>query len=220
MLGTIMAANVWVHIILPQRMMVATAREGREVDRALGEYAKVRSTHNTYLTFPVIFLMLSNHAPALYVARWPWLVIGLLIVFGGSARHVMYVGARQSPGMLAATVASAVGLTVLAWPGSGASMAPGGGTPPAQPAPAFAEVRDVIVRRCVACHSETPTDTTFTVAPGNIALDTPRQIQARAARIKVRAVEQRTMPFANKTGMSDEERAILGRWVDAGAPLR
>ncbi len=219
MLGTIMAANVWIHIILPQQKMVAAAREGREVDRSLGDYAKVRSTHNTYLTFPVIVLMLSNHAPALYATPWPWLVIGLLIVFGGSARHVMYAGVRQSPGMLSATVASAVVLVLLAWPRP-VALPPLGGGGPVQSAPAFAEVRAVIVRRCAACHSETPTEAIFTAPAGNVSFDTPRQIQARAARIKARAVEQRTMPLANKTGMSDEERAILGRWVDAGAPLR
>jgi uncharacterized membrane protein len=218
MLGTIMAANVWIHIILPQRKMVAAAREGREVDRSLGDYAKVRSTHNTYLTFPVIVLMLSHHAPALSATPWPSLMIGLLIVFGGSARHVMYVGVGQSPGMLSAAAASAVALVLLAWPRPVAP--PPGGSAPAPNAPAFADVRTVIVRRCAACHSETPTDAIFSAPAGNVSFDTPRQIQARAARIKARAVEQRTMPLANKTGMSDEERAILGRWVDAGTPLR
>jgi uncharacterized membrane protein len=218
LLGTIMAANVWMHIIFPQQKMVAAARAGRDVDPALGEYAKVRSTHNTYLTFPVIFLMLSNHAPGLYAAPLPALVIALLIVLGGSARQVMYVGPRQSPGMLAAAVVSAVVLAVLTWPRSPA--APSGAAVSAGPAPAFADVRTVIVRRCAACHSETPTETMFTAPAGNVTFDTPRQIQARAARIKARAVEQRTMPLANKTGMPDEERALLGRWVDAGAPLR
>jgi uncharacterized membrane protein len=109
-------------------------------------------------------------------------------------------------------------LVVLTWPRSQAPI--GGGGALSGPAPSFAEVRAVVVQRCVACHSETPTETMFTAPAGNVAFDTPRQIQARADRIKARAVEQRTMPLANKTGMADEERAILGRWVDAGAPLR
>jgi uncharacterized membrane protein len=60
----------------------------------------------------------------------------------------------------------------------------------------------------------------MTSTAGGVRLDTPEQITVRAARIKARAVEQRTMPLGNTTGITDEERAILGRWVDAGAPLK
>jgi uncharacterized membrane protein len=47
--------------------------------------------------------------------------------------------------------------------------------------------------------------------------DTPEQILSRVARIRERAVVTRTMPPANKTHISDEERAILGRWIELGA---
>ena len=50
--------------------------------------------------------------------------------------------------------------------------------------------------------------------------DTPESIARLAERIRVRAVETRTMPLGNKTGMTDGERALLGRWISAGAPLR
>jgi uncharacterized membrane protein len=51
-----------------------------------------------------------------------------------------------------------------------------------------------------------------------VKYDTPAEIQAKANQIKVRAVDTKTMPFGNKTDMTDAERALLGRWVDAGAP--
>lgn len=60
----------------------------------------------------------------------------------------------------------------------------------------------------------------ITAAPGGFAMDTPEQIQSLAALIKARAVDQKIMPPGNVTGMTDEERALLGRWVDAGAPLK
>jgi uncharacterized membrane protein len=79
-------------------------------------------------------------------------------------------------------------------------------------------VRAIIHARCLACHSAYPSDSIYTVAPIGIVLDTPDQITALAARIRERAVVQRTMPLNNSTGMTDAERERLGRWVDAGAP--
>ncbi len=98
MAGTIMAANVWVHIILPQRQMVRAAREGREVDYSLGRHAKTRSTHNTYLTFPAIFLMISNHFPRIYGGPQRWLVLTLICLLGAGVRHLMLVGDKPRTG--------------------------------------------------------------------------------------------------------------------------
>ncbi|HYT82815.1 MAG TPA: hypothetical protein VEK86_05145, partial [Gemmatimonadales bacterium] len=86
--------------------------------------------------------------------------------------------------------------------------------------PSFAAVRAVVVQRCLPCHSRFPSDPTFGAAPAGVAFDTPESITHFAERIRVRAVETQTMPLANKTGMTSEERALLGRWVAAGAPLR
>lgn len=92
MAGTIMAGNVWIHIMLPQRQMVRAARAGQPVDPALGQHAKIRSTHNTYLTFPAIFLMLSNHFPRIYGGPHRWVVLTLIFVIGAAVRHLMLVG--------------------------------------------------------------------------------------------------------------------------------
>jgi uncharacterized membrane protein len=87
-------------------------------------------------------------------------------------------------------------------------------------APTFAAVRAVVVQRCLPCHSRFPSDPTFGAAPAGVAFDTPESIAGLAERIRVRAVETRTMPLANKTGMTAAERALLARWIAAGAPLR
>jgi uncharacterized membrane protein len=216
MLGTIMAANVWVHIIPPQRRMVRQAREGRAVDLSLGAAAKTRSTHNSYLTFPVIFLMLSHHFPGIYSGRLNWVVLLLLLAAGAGVRHITLVGWGQARWTAAGVAAAAVALGVLTRP----PAAPVGMSGSAGPAPSFAQVRAIVATRCAACHSEAPTEPGVTSAAGGVTLDTPAQIRASAARIKVRVVEQRTMPLGNTTGMTDEERAVLGRWVEAGAPVR
>jgi uncharacterized membrane protein len=86
--------------------------------------------------------------------------------------------------------------------------------------PAFSAVRAVINARCLPCHSAYPADRTFGAAPAGVAFDTPESIARLAERIRVRAVETQTMPLTNKTGMTPEERALLARWIAAGAPLR
>jgi uncharacterized membrane protein len=86
--------------------------------------------------------------------------------------------------------------------------------------PPFHTVRAVIAQRCQPCHSQYQSDRTFGPAPGGVTFDTPESIARFAPRIRVRAVETKTMPLANKTGMTDEERALLARWIAAGALLR
>jgi uncharacterized membrane protein len=86
--------------------------------------------------------------------------------------------------------------------------------------PTFAAVQVVIAQRCQPCHSQYQSDHTFGPAPGGVTLDTPESIVRLAERIRVRAVETKTMPLANKTGITEDERTLLGRWITAGAPLR
>ena len=61
--ATIMSANVFLVIIPNQTIVVADLKAGRTPDPKYGAIAKLRSTHNNYLTLPVLFLMLSNHYP-------------------------------------------------------------------------------------------------------------------------------------------------------------
>src|SRR6266496_6728787 len=89
LLGTVMVANVWMRILPAQREMIAATAAGRQPDLTLGEQAKRRSVHNSYMTFPVLFIMLSNHYPATYGAPSRALVLVLLMLAGGAARHAM-----------------------------------------------------------------------------------------------------------------------------------
>ena len=215
LLGTIMVANVWERILPAQRQMIAATQAGKQADFTLGERAKQRSVHNSYMTFPLLFIMLSNHFSATYASPLNWLVLLLLFVAGGAVRHAMIGrGASARWALLPAAVALAGAVFLSAPKGAAASRPAGGGVP------AFAEVRGIIGQRCQPCHSQFQTDRSFGPAPGGITFDTPESIARVAERIRVRAVETKTMPLANKTGMTDQERDVLARWIAAGAPLR
>jgi len=217
LLGTIMVANVWVRILPAQQQMLDATRAGRPADFTLGERAKVRSVHNSYMTFPVLFIMLSNHFPATYANPHNWLVLLLLFVAGAAARHAMIGrGASSRWALVPAALALAAAMFISTPKGSAAQFA----SSATDSIPPFHAVRAVIEQRCQPCHSQYQSDRTFGPAPGAVTFDTPESIARFAERIRVRAVETRTMPLANKTGMTEQERALLARWISVGAPLR
>jgi uncharacterized membrane protein len=82
MLGTMMAANVFFHIIPGQKRMVAQIRSGQPVETLPGIVGKQRSVHNTYFTLPVLFIMISNHYPMTYANKHGWLVLAVLMLAG------------------------------------------------------------------------------------------------------------------------------------------
>jgi uncharacterized membrane protein len=218
MLGTIMAANVFLTIVPSQRELEATVAEGRGGDPAVSARAKRVSIHNNYFTFPVIVLMVSNHFPSVYGSRYSWLLLLVLIAAGAAVRHVLNIRFtfRAWRPVLAGTIAaSVIALYVIMGLGSPAVA---GVTETSAPAN-FADVRHVIDRRCAVCHSSQPADLSFGAAPGGVTFDTPEQIVARSARIRERAVVSRTMPPGNRTNMTDAERALLGLWVAQGAAI-
>jgi uncharacterized membrane protein len=51
-----------------------------------------------------------------------------------------------------------------------------------------------------------------------IALHTEALVRQHAQAIYQQAVLLRQMPLNNATGISDDERALIGRWFEAGAP--
>ncbi|MEJ7730530.1 MAG: urate hydroxylase PuuD [Polyangiaceae bacterium] len=215
MLGTIMASNVFLRIIPAQKHMLAATREGRPVDTSYGARAKVRSTHNHYLTFPVLLTMLSNHFPSLFGNARAWVVLLLLFVAGAGLKYVMNFRSRTHPVVALGTLLSFGAIVVLTAPQAVAidpALAAG-------PKVSFATAQAIVQTRCVTCHSPTPTNPTVSSAPSGVMLDTPDRIGAFAERIYVRSVHTRTMPLGNVTGMSDEERHALGAWIAQGADI-
>jgi len=199
-----------------QRELIAATSEGRDQDVRLSLRAKQRSIHNNYLTFPLLFIMLSNHFPSAFGHHLNWLVLIVVMVSGAGVRHFMnvrYAGKMWlGPGVAMASV-GIVGLLAItrlnAKPAATVSAPIG-----------FARAQEIMVQRCLPCHSAHPTDPLFPAAPTNVIFDTPERIAAMAARIKERAVVSRTMPFLNRTNMTETERAELGDWLDHGAELK
>jgi len=211
MTGTIMVANVAMVIIPGQRKMVAAMQKGEAPDPKYGRWGKQRSVHNTYLTLPVLFIMISPHYPMTYQGRWNWAVLLAIGLAGALVRQ--YFVLRQKgrnavwlPGAAAAVVA------LLIWAG-----APERATGTAADAPPFAEVQAVVAARCASCHAARPTDEAFAAPPKGVMLETPQQIRRWAASLRVQ-VQTEAMPPGNLTGITAEERAKLLAWVGAGAP--
>lgn len=224
LLGTLMAGNVFFHIIPSQKQMVAAINAGQDQDLALADRAKQRSIHNNYMTFPVIFTMISNHFGGLYGHPLNWVI--LLILFFASAliRHFMNIRFTWKPWLAAcgATGAAATAALVLVFSLGRpveASRALAQDAAPEEDLVTFDQVWDVVQNRCLSCHSATPTDPVFAAATGGVHFDHPSQLKQYADRVKIRTVIQQTMPLANKTGITPQERRLLGRWVDAGAPI-
>ncbi|MEO5590520.1 MAG: urate hydroxylase PuuD [Gemmatimonadaceae bacterium] len=217
MLATIMAGNVFWTIVPSQRQLVASVRDGTSGGSAVSARAKRVSIHNNYFTFPVIVLMVSNHFSSLYGNRYSWLLLLVLVAAGAGARHflnVRWTFAAWKPALAATMLAGVVALWAVQRAGTAAipAVALDTLTPVT-----FEEARHIIDRRCAVCHSERPTDVTYGPAPAGVMFDTRAQIESRAARIRERAYVSRTMPPANKTGITDDERAALGRWATSSA---
>lgn len=215
MLGTIMASNVFLRIIPAQKHMLAATREGRAVDTSYGARAKVRSTHNHYLTFPVLLTMLSNHFPSLFGHARAWVVLLLLFVAGAGVKYAMNFRSRTHPVVALGTLVSFGAIVVMTAPQSvGIDPALAAG-----PKVSFATAQTIVQSRCVTCHSPAPTNPTVTSAPSGVMLDTPDRMHVYAERMYVRSVHTKTMPLGNTTGMSDEERQVLGAWIAQGADI-
>ena len=211
MLGTIMAANVWRVIIPGQTRMLAQTRAGEPVDTRPGVLAKERSTHNHYLTLPVLFMMLSQHFPSGYGHPLGWLVLVLVSVAGVVLKYVMNARGRSDWRAVAAGAAALVAAVALTARPSAGRAAFGAATLDA--AVADAQAFAIVERRCVTCHAEHPSNPAFPQAPSGIMLDRPDRLRALAPRVQVRAIETRTMPLGNLTGMTDAERDTLGAWL-------
>jgi uncharacterized membrane protein len=219
LLGTLMAGNVWRVIQPAQRAMYRVNLAGGMPDVTLSKLAKQRSTHNNYMTLPVIFVMISNHFPSTYGNAYNWAVLLVLFLIGGGVRHYLNTHDRSDGAarwVLAASALACIGL--IAFTALPLRQRAGAAISGAE-AVSFAEVRPIIDRRCIGCHSVRPTDDLVTEAPNGVVFDTPAQIKTFVEKIEARVVATDTMPLGNKTGMTPEERDVIGRWIAEGAPL-
>lgn len=115
MMGTWMAVNVWAHIIPNQKTLVKNVAAGKPPDAKLAKRAKTRSRHNNYMTYPVVFIMVSNHFPGVYAHPKNWMILAVIMAFGVAIRHVENVAIAKhkelSPGLFIAALAGLLVVT-------------------------------------------------------------------------------------------------------------
>lgn len=78
-----------------------------------------------------------------------------------------------------------------------------------------AEALAIVRRHCLACHAAEPTHPAMKETPKGAVLETVADLKKHARLINEQAVQGKVMPLGNETGMSDAERAMLGRWLKA-----
>ena len=220
MMATTMSGNVFFWIIPGQRTVVAQIKAGQPVDPIHGKRGKQRSVHNTYFTLPVLFAMLSNHYSFTWNHPQNWLVL-ILMMFAGAAirqffvmRHGYKLGRNGNP-LPYALVGVAVIVGAMVWmrpaPVSIAGSASATSAAGQNDAKAdFAAVRGVLEQRCYTCHGAQ-------VQMKNLRLDEPTLVRQNAQAIYQQVVVQKLMPMNNATQITDAERALIGRWFEAGA---
>ena len=220
MIATAMSANVFFWIIPGQRAMVAEIKAGQPVNPVHGKRGKQRSVHNTYFTLPVIFAMLSGHYSFTWSHPQNWIIL-ILMMFAGAAirqffvmRHGYKLGRNGNP-ISYALVGLAVLVGVIVWLRPApvvAAAAPAPGSAAAPPV-SYAKVQAVLEQRCYSCHGAQ-------VQLKNMRVDSPALVKQHAQAIYQQVVVQKLMPMNNATGITDEERALIGRWYQGGAAVQ
>ncbi len=220
--ATIMTANVFFIIMPNQRIVVKDLQDGRTPDAKYGKIAKLRSTHNNYLTLPVIFLMLSNHYPLSFATEYSWIIASLIFLTGVTIRHYFNTMHKTGTGPHWTWAVTVLLFIVIAWLstanmwGSYDEAEAAGMTAYEEKfaqAEGFEDAHDVIMGRCSMCHSREPFySNSMLWAPRGVLLDTPADIARNARAIYIQSGVSHAMPPANITAMSDEDRMAIVRW--------
>jgi uncharacterized membrane protein len=216
--ATIMSANVFFIIMPNQRVVVADLIAGRKADPKYGKIAKQRSTHNNYLTLPVVFLMLSNHYPLVFATDYNWIIASLVFLMGVTIRHWFNTrhARKGNPHWT-------LGLTVIlflitAWLSTAAmrtqpeEAALQGAALRYASAAGFDDVVGIVQGRCSMCHAAEPGWEGLAWPPKGVVLETPTQIAHEAKRIYVQAGITHAMPPANLSYMEPAEREAIIHW--------
>jgi uncharacterized membrane protein len=217
--ATIMSANVFMIIMPNQRIVVADLKAGRKPDPKYGKIAKQRSTHNNYLTLPVVFLMLSNHYPLIFATQYNWLIASLVFLMGVTIRHWFNTRhARKGNPHWTWLVTVVIFLIIAALSTAPQSHRAEAMTPTAlryAAAAGFDDVVDIVQTRCAMCHAAEPAYEGVHWAPKGVVLETPAQIAAEAERIYLQSGLTHAMPPANLSGMEPAEREAILLWVQS-----
>ena len=219
--ATIMSANVFFIIMPNQRIVVADLKARRTPDAKYGKIAKQRSTHNNYLTLPVIFLMLSNHYPLAFASEMNWLIAALVFLMGVTIRHYFNSLHARKGSKHWTWLATALLFVAIIWLSTAPMFraeepqeAQGAALQFAQ-AEGFGKVQDIVMGRCSMCHAAEPVWEGLHWPPKGVRLETEHQIANAAKQIYLQSGLTHAMPPANLSYMEPEERAQIVAWYRA-----
>ncbi len=219
--ASIMTGNVFFIIMPNQRVVVADLIAGRKPDAKYGKIAKQRSTHNNYLTLPVIFLMLSNHYPLAFASEWNWLIASLVFLMGVTIRHWFNTHHARQGNPHWTWIVTALIFLLIVWlstlpaPVADETQAMNPAAERFAGADGFAEVEGIVLGRCSMCHAAEPSYAGIHWAPKGVRLETTAEIAAEARRIYLQAGLTHAMPPANVSFIEPDERAKIVAWYRA-----
>lgn len=220
--ATIMSANVFITIIPNQKIVVADLIAGKKPDPKFGKIAKQRSTHNNYLTLPVIFLMLSNHYPLAFATEYNWIIASLVFLMGVSIRHYFNSNHARTGNPTWTWLVTIVLFILIMWLSTVPKILTGEGEEHAYneresrlvAAVEFESVTDTIAGRCSMCHASEVYWEGIRSAPKGVLLEEEHQIIARAREIYLQAGRSHAMPPGNATYMEESEREMIVAWYE------
>lgn len=218
--GTVMSGNVFFIIMPNQRIVVADLMAGRVPDAKYGKIAKQRSTHNNYLTLPVIFMMISNHYPLAFATKYNWIIAALVFLMGVTIRHYFNSRHSRSGNPTWTWLATAILFVLAAWlstiPRDQADVLKQTNLQNHFAATeGFQQVSDTVMGRCSMCHANEPSWEGMIVPPKNLRLETNGQIAAHAREIYLHAGRSHAMPPGNVSGITSKERQQIVQWYEA-----
>lgn len=219
--ASIMSGNVFFVIMPNQRVVVADLKAGRKPDPKYGKIAKQRSTHNNYLTLPVVFLMLSNHYPLVFATQWNWVIASLVFLMGVTIRHWFNTKHARAGNPHWTWALTVVLFLMIAWLSTAPMRVAAEGEAMNREAlvyasaPGFEEVVGIVQGRCSMCHAAEPGWEGLHWPPKGVVLETDAEIAHEARRIYLQAGVTHAMPPGNLSFIEPEERAAIVKWFRA-----
>ncbi len=219
--ATIMTANVFFIIMPNQRIVVGDLKNGRTPDPKYGKIAKLRSTHNNYLTLPVVFLMLSNHYPLAFATEYNWIIAALVFLMGVTIRHYFNTRHARGGNPTWTWLVTALLFMTIMWLSTASMHDPLEEAEAQQLTPyeqkfaaadGFEEAHDIVLGRCSMCHAREPVWEGILWAPKGVLLETEADIAQNAQQIYLQSGVTHAMPPANVTYMEPEDRDAIVRW--------
>ncbi len=220
--ATLMTANVFFIIIPNQKIVVSDLKAGRKPDPKFGIIAKQRSTHNNYLTLPVIFFMLSNHYPLAFASELNWAIAPLVFLLGVSIRHYFNTYHATKKKLywtwIITFIIFAVIIGLSSYKKNSLSLSENvidlERIYNLEITDLNNEVHDIISARCTMCHAREPLWDGFLHPPKGFVVENKEDIKRYARQVYVQSAISKAMPPNNISYMEDIERFTIQYWYE------